>query len=71
MTNENEKKKIMKRSSYKYFDQLYEWVSQPRTQEEFLYKIHEIIDSCHGFRSIRNSDCALESIELLINNKKE
>ena len=58
--------KIRKRKSYKDFSDLYEWLQQPRTPEEIIYKIHKILDNRRAFYSMRNSRCALESIEQII-----
>jgi len=61
---------IHKRNSYKYFSGLYEWCNHPRTPDELLYKIHDIIDMYRGFRSQTNSECAYESINLILEENK-
>ena len=62
---------IRKRESYRYWGELYNWLQDPRTPEELIYKIHEIVDRYRGFHSETNSGCAMESIELLIQEKQD
>ena len=61
---------VRKRQSYDYFGGLYDWFDQPRTPDECVKKVYEIIDKYRGFHSQYNSDCARESIGLLIMDKR-
>ena len=58
---------IRKRTSYRWFKELYEYLERrPRPDSvEILKMVHGVIDSYRGFHSQYNSDCAMESIELL------
>jgi len=56
--------KIRKRQSYTYFKEIYEAILN-KHPFEVLRLIHRIIDNYRGFHSQYNSDCALESINLL------
>jgi hypothetical protein len=69
MVNEVEVKKIRKRQSYNDFFQLTKYYGQMEIKD-FLILIHGIIDKRRGFHSQYNSDCALESIEQLMNDIK-
>ena len=64
--NEIRAKQVQKRVSYRKFKTLHNWLKQPRTPKEILYKIHKTIDDYYGFHSQTNSNCALESIELVL-----
>ena len=67
---DSEIRKIKKRRSYKCFRKLAEWLGKKPDASAVLLKIHAIVDDYRGFKSQRNSDCALESIQLVIEEMK-
>jgi hypothetical protein len=63
--------KIKKRVTYKRFKDLMEFLLTYPSNEEILWKFHEIIDSCSGYKSYTNSLCAKESLEQVIREYKK
>jgi len=62
-----EARRIRKRVSYREFQELARWFEEKdRSTEEFLRKLHAVINDRNGFHSETLSYYALESIELLL-----
>lgn len=57
--------RIRSRATYRMFRDLLTTV-QSGDQRRILTAVHRIIDSRRGFRSQRNSDCALQSMEMVL-----
>ena len=55
---------------YQRYERLYRYFSKPRTPEEAIRKIHELLDENHLYRYAHHSYSALNSINELIENKK-
>lgn len=62
----NDVERIRKRNSYKTFQSLNDFLSKNPSKEEILMRIHNLIDGSNGYGSERNSNYALESLNLLI-----
>lgn len=57
--------RIRSRATYRMFNDLLE-VVQSGNQRAVLMTVHRIIDARRGFRSQRNSDCAMQSLDLVM-----
>lgn len=62
--------RIRKRGSYVEFDNFLSFLNTRPSKKKVLYKLHEIIDGRRAYGSQTNSDYALESLRLLIKDKK-
>lgn len=62
--------KIRKRTTYKFYKEIAEFLNKNPSNKEILLKIHNIVDRYSGYKSARNSRYAIESIIQLINDKE-
>lgn len=61
---------IRKRRSYGMFQELLEFLNGTPTTRAVLERVYELLDEKRGFGSERNSQCALESLNLLVKDKR-
>ena len=67
---EDEKlQRIRNRASYILFQQLYEFLDKKPSLADILRKFHDVLDAKRGFGSIRNAECAAESLDLVLRDK--
>uniref|UniRef100_A0A6M3K3E7 Uncharacterized protein n=1 Tax=viral metagenome TaxID=1070528 RepID=A0A6M3K3E7_9ZZZZ len=57
---------IRKRQSYTFWKQLHEWLSLPRTKEEIMMKIYEILDRKYAFGTASQAFYANESLNQIL-----
>jgi len=63
--------RIRTRSSYLFFNELYDFLSSKPSIPDILRKFYELRDNLHTFGSIRNAECAAESLDLVLKDKGE
>jgi len=64
-------KRIRARASYILFQQLYEFLKGNPSLANILRKFHDILDSRRSFGSVRNAECAEESLDLVLKDNGE
>ena len=62
--------KIKTRVSYKKFSELLVFLNTNPSKADILKRFHKVIDDYSGFGSQRNSDAALESLNVVIAEAK-
>jgi len=72
-TAQNDKKvaRIRARSSYRLFQQLYDFLKDNTSIAEILRKFHDILDAKRTFGSERNAEYAAESLEWVLKDNGE
>ena len=67
---ESEKKRMRKRVSYKFWKAIYDYFKQPRSVDETLLKIFQILDAKHAFGYRTAADYHYESLQFLLEEMK-
>ena len=62
--------RIRARSSYRLFEQLYEFLKGKPSVAEILGKFHDILDARRSFGSERNAEYAAESLEWVLRDSE-
>jgi hypothetical protein len=63
--------KIRTRASYLLFRELYDFLNKKPSVADILSKFHDILDGRRSFGSIRNAECAAESLSLVLKDNGE
>ena len=68
MKNREDEKlqRIRNRVSYILFQQLYDFLKGNPSVADILKKFHDILDAKSSFGSVRNAECAKESLGLVL-----
>jgi hypothetical protein len=64
-------RRIRARSSYRLFNELYDFLSGKPGPADVLRKVHDILDARWSFGSERNATYAEESLELVLRDNGE
>ena len=64
-------RRIRTRSSYLFFGELYDFLSRKPCIPDILRKFYELRDDLHTFGSIRNAECAAESLDWVLKDNGE
>jgi len=63
--------RIKARASYVLFQELYDFLSKKPSVADILRKFHDILDERRSFGSVRNAECAEESLSLVLMDNGE
>ena len=63
--------RIRARASYVLFRELYDFLNKKPTVANILRKFYDIVDERRSFGSVRNAECAEESLNLVLKDNRE
>ena len=63
--------RIRNRASYLLFQQLYDFLKDNPGIADILRKFYDILDAKRSFGSVRNAECAAESLEWVLRDNGE
>ncbi len=61
--------RIRARSSYILFQELYDFLGERPRIADILRKFYDVLDARYSFGSIRNAECAAESLDWVLKDK--